>query len=283
MKKLFTSLALIAGCTFGAYAQHCAAVSNNVTPVLSNTAGLKPVSDSLNCLVPNTYVSDTIYFTNYSSAGTLGNIDYLKIDSLENLPAGLCWTTNKTDNKFNGGESGVILVQGTTTAAPGQYKLRIVIDIKVGLISLTNQDAETLTQTALGSALRYYVRVKSASNCCFKVDTTAGKTNYFIPEASITTGCTTLGVADVSNEISGLSVQPNPFASSATIRFSAENESSYSVKMMNLLGATVMTKEIKSVRGGNEITIDRNNLNAGIYLISVSNGKSSITKKVIIE
>ena len=284
MKKLFTTLALVGGMAMAANAQHCAAISNNVTPVLSSTAGLKPVSDSLACLVPGQVISDTIYFTNYSSAGSFGAIQYLKIDSIENLPAGLCWTTNKTDNKFNGGESGVILVQGTTTAAPGQYKLRIVIDIKAGALpALTNQDAETLTATALGAPLRYYVRVKSAANCCFKVDTNAGKTNYFVPEASITTGCSTVGVSEITSEISGLTVKPNPFASTAKIVFNAENETAYTVKMMNLIGAVVMTKEVKVSRGENEITIDRNGLNAGIYLLSIANGKSSVTKKVIVE
>ncbi|WP_457833095.1 hypothetical protein, partial [Staphylococcus aureus] len=87
-------------------------------------------------------------------------VTYLQIDSIQNLPAGLCWETNKADNKFNGGETGVIYVSGTATSAnPGQYKLRIIIDIRINnLITLPKQDAEQLTASQGSGALRYYVR-----------------------------------------------------------------------------------------------------------------------------
>lgn len=277
MKKLFTTLVLVAGIAVSSYAQHCSATSTSVSPRVGSAPGLTPTPDSLDCTVVGSVVSDTIYFKNFTAFSGF-NVNSLTIDSIGNLPAGLCWVSNKANNTFAGGEDGIILVSGTCTGAPGQYKLKIIISASIQTIgNINSQDAEALAN------LRYYVRVKSANNCCFKLDTTLGKTQSFIAESALTTGCTTLGVAEISNEISGLSVQPNPFTTSASVRFNAENEASYSVKMMNLLGATVMTKEIKAVRGENDINIDRNNLNAGIYLISVSNGKSSITKKVIIE
>jgi hypothetical protein len=53
--------------------------------------------------------------------------------------------------------------------------------------------------------------------------------------------------------------------------------------MTNLIGAVVSTKEVNVVAGKNEIAIDRNSLSTGIYLLSISNGQSALTKKVIIE
>ena len=274
MKKLFTSIALFAGLSISAFAQNCYTGPTSITPGTGTVAGLHPGSDSLPCAVINTDISDTIYFTNFTSFSGF-TVSSLTIDSIGNLPAGTCWVSNKANNTFAGGENGIIYVHGhiPTGTTPGQYKLKIMIHATAGSITLPPYtDAETIAN------LRYYVRVTCPNASCPDIDTVNGKTHTVIAY----TACPT-GINEVNNDLSNVSVVPNPFTSSATVSFNSDVEGTFTVKMVSLLGATVSSKEVNVARGKNEVSIERNNLSAGIYIMSVSNGTSSITKKVIID
>ena len=281
MKKLFTTLTLLAGLAVGAYAQHCAADSTLIPIHPSSTPGLAPTSDQLPCTVTGTMVTDTIYFHNYH-AFQGQNVQYIKVDSIGNLPAGLCWVSNKKSNSFAQDEDGVIYVSGTCTAAPGQYKLKIFIEGQAGVIMLPpNTSAEAV------AGLRYWVRIKATANsCCTVLDTVNRGTpvtpNYpdFIPAASLT--CLT-GIADIANDVNNVSIKPNPFNSNATLSFNADKESAYTVKLTNLIGEVVMTKPVNAVIGTNNVTISKGNMPSGVYLLSLTNETGAITRKVIMD
>jgi hypothetical protein len=202
-------------------------------------------------------------------------VSSLTIDSIGNLPAGTCWISNKANNTFAGGENGVIYVSGLNTALPGQYKLKILVHATAGAITLPPYtDAETIAN------LRYYVRVICPGAATPDIDTVNGKTHAFIAYSPATCN---VGINEVNNDLSNVSVVPNPFSKSATVSFNSDVEGTFTVKMVSLLGATVSSKEVNVARGKNEVSIERNNLSAGIYIMSVSNGTSSTTKKVIID
>ncbi len=170
MKKLFLSIVAGVIMAAGAQAQHCAATSNSVTPVSYAQPGLYPSADSLPCTVVGVPVSDTFYFQNFSTyyVAGFGNvaINSVKIDSITNLPPGLCWTSNSATNTFAGGASGAIVVSGTPTGPVGQYKLHIVVDVATSILTLTNQNAESY-------GLRYWLRTRCASAVCTALDTAA--------------------------------------------------------------------------------------------------------------
>lgn len=272
MKKLFTTLSLIATLTMGAVAQSCYTGPNGIAPHVSATPGLSPVSDSLPCAVAGGAVADTIYFTNFTAfAGQ--TVDSLRIDSLGNLPAGTCWTTNKPTNSFLGGESGVIYVHGVNHAAPGQYTLGIYITATAGsLVVGPYADASQL------AGLYYYVRVICPDSACFSIDTVNGKTHPFIPH-----GACPSGVNEIQNNLTNVSVVPNPFTSTANVTFNSDVEGTFALKMTNLLGEVVATKAINVTRGSNTETIERNGLSSGIYILSITSGNGSISKKVILD
>lgn len=170
MKKLFLSIVAGVIMAAGAQAQHCAAASNSVTPRSYAQPGLYPTPDSLPCTVLGVAVSDTFYFQNFSTYNYPGfgtvTINSVKIDSITNLPPGLCWTSSAANNTFAGGASGAIVVSGTPTGPVGQYKLHIVVDISTSIIPLNNRNAEDF-------GLRYWVRTRCASAACTALDTTA--------------------------------------------------------------------------------------------------------------
>jgi hypothetical protein len=157
----------------------------------------------------------------------------------------------------------------------GQYKLKIFATVATPLVTLSNQDAETLT------SLRYYVRVNCAGLTCPDVDTTAGKTTAFI--AYNQTCPWALGVDNNNTSFNTLSVTPNPFNSSSTLSFVAEKEESYTVTITNIIGAVVATKNVAATVGTNEVKIERNGLAAGVYVISLSNGKFTEPRRIVIQ
>jgi len=281
MKKLFILLTLCFGVSAGIFAQasamsNCNAATNTITPHPAGTAGLSPKDSFLACATVGQPVSDTIYFTNYTSLTYMGipiTMNALTIDSLF-LPNGLCWSTNKANNTFNGGEAGIILVNGTTNDSAGQYKLRIIVTANTSLATLSEIDAEKY------AGLAYRVRVKGAGCGCPAIDeSSADSAARFIPY----TTCLPSGINEVANELSNINVVPNPFSSSAVVSFNSDIEGAFTLRMTNILGATVSAKEVSVSRGTNQISVERNGLSAGIYIMSLTNGSSSVSRKVIIE
>ncbi|MBS1626104.1 MAG: T9SS type A sorting domain-containing protein [Bacteroidetes bacterium] len=194
MKKLFLSIVAGVIIAAGAQAQHCAAANNTAHPHSYAQPGLYPQPDSLPCTVLGTTVSDTFYFQNFTSipfGGSNYPVTSIKIDTISNLPPGLCWTSNVANNTFLSGDSGVIIVSGTPTGPVGQYKLHIIVDIVSPSIPfpITNQNAET-------AGLRYWVRTRCASATCTALDTTKHGNSY--PDYIAYTACAGPPVAAIS-------------------------------------------------------------------------------------
>ena len=294
MKKLFILLTLCIGLAVGSNAQtidsagfyHMVSVNgptNSLVVTAAAKPGLTPSDTFLPCAVRGRAVLDTIIFTNYDSVngGTgvgMVPLQSLTIDSIY-LPSGLTWTTNSATNSFAGGAGGAIVVTGTTYDTAGQYKLRITVTAHVlvgGVLPVTKGPLDAEANTGLA----YRVRVINSGCSCPGIDNSAADSvRVFIPYACDST----VGIHEISNDISNVSVQPNPFSASAQLVFNSSVEGNYTVRMTSLIGAVVSSEEKNIVRGSNDITIERNGLSSGIYLLSISNGSSSITRKVIVE
>jgi hypothetical protein len=85
-------------------------------------------------------------------------------------------------------------------------------------------------------------------------------------------------VADVTPTTSSFNLFPNPASSHATISFHAEAPSPASIIIMNMLGEHVHTVATDVVGGLNSVTLDVSRLDAGSYIVVVSErGGSSTT------
>ncbi len=83
------------------------------------------------------------------------------------------------------------------------------------------------------------------------------------------------------NVITKLNISPNPFDQNTVISFDNNSNDVFNINVSSVTGASVFTA--KGIQG-NSYTLDRNNLNNGFYLITLSNQKGEfITKKLIIE
>lgn len=131
-------------------------------------------NDSLPCIKRGEPVDLTIQFTVFDSitfGGQTVTVQSLHFDSIENLPQGLCWSSNSATNSFNASQSGCIHVTGTTYAPAGQYKLSITVTANIGIPITTNGDA---------AGLRIYARlIEPSVSTCPELDT--AQTAPYVP------------------------------------------------------------------------------------------------------
>ncbi len=188
MKKIiytFIALSLFAGSIF---AQPCGNSGPSICVASGGMSqpGLSPRTDSLppvyNGIVDTTYIQFKNYNTVfYQPFGIFVTVQSLRIDSIENLPAGLCWATNKANNTYANQESGCIRVVGTPCAQPGQYQLRIWVYVNVGITSLL-VDAATV-------GLHYFVRVGNYGDVVPACDTLQTASPIYTVGYSPTANC----------------------------------------------------------------------------------------------
>lgn len=164
------------------------------TPSATLPAGAFTPSEDIPCLVRAQSISSTSQFTNFDTfymapLATYFTMVSLRIDSISNLPSGLCWSTNKADNTFLNSESGCIRVEGVTYAAAGQYKLNIFATIDFGF-STIQMDAEQI-------GIKLFLRLADQNfSFCPQVDTSQTTANPFIPYGNLYSN-----VAEVSGKM----------------------------------------------------------------------------------
>ncbi len=75
---------------------------------------------------------------------------------------------------------------------------------------------------------------------------------------------------------------PNPFSEKSEIHFSSVSISDVEFKVYNMLGSVVYNSNIKSVKGLNTITMEANSFTPGVYMYSIKNGDTTITKRMVV-
>lgn len=86
---------------------------------------------------------------------------------------------------------------------------------------------------------------------------------------------------DISKEDDLITVYPNPAHGLINIQFEKLNNQETSISLHNLIGQTVMSKQINAV-SNDVIQIDCTGIEAGWYFISIVTGGQTITKKIVI-
>lgn len=275
MKKIFT-LAIALGLFAGANAQYCgsSSPSSPAQCTVSGTMtepGLSPNSDSLPPVINGVEVMTTIQFKNFDTLtafGQLLTIESLQIDSINNLPDGLCWATNKSDNTYSNQEEGCIQIHGTTCQPTGSYKLSIKVLVDVGFGAIP-YDADEV-------GLKYFVRVLNNGDAVPPVDTS--QNDPFVPYGP---ACIINSVNELST-VNTLNIVPNPFTNSAAVTFYSEKSSVMTERITNMLGAVVSKNTINVKAGENSSVINGTNFNAGVYFYSLTDGSKTITKRIVI-
>ena len=177
MKKLLLILLTVAVAYSSADAQGCGSVINYI-PSPNIPTGFQN-SDSIACAVHGVPYNDTITFKMYNTFDYLGHhgIDSITIDTIFNLPCGLCWSLNKANKTYAADETGSLLITGTTYDAVGQYNLRLEITAYLtgGNGAPTGPE---FPNTVDAAGIKIWLRVKANSgDACTPVDTSANATD----------------------------------------------------------------------------------------------------------
>ena len=282
MKKLIFTLFSFCLLYLNSNAQYCGHTGAGSGPSQCSPAGLtkpglSPVSDSLPVLINGTVSTTVIQFQNFDTirfGGQLLTVQSLTLDSIGNLPSGVCWVTNVTNNTWGHMVDGCIKVNGTVCSTPGQYRLKIIVTANIGVPIQTDAGA---------AGLYYYVRVKNSGNADTPVDTSGqtANTNILVPYGPAAV-CGGSGIYDPSSNINSLNVVPNPFNNKAVVSFYSDKTGIMTERLTNMIGSEILRNSIEVRMGENTSTIERNNLPTGVYFYSLSDGKSVATKRVVI-
>lgn len=75
---------------------------------------------------------------------------------------------------------------------------------------------------------------------------------------------------------------PNPANGSTTINFTSPTPSTVDFKVYNMLGMVVKNNKIDAVSGLNKVNFNTNELAQGVYVYSITNGNTTITKRMVV-
>ncbi len=275
MRKVISTLSFIAlvFLNFTASSQVCSSATTG-TPLGGPASGGFDAPDLTPCVVQGTAYTHDIQFTMYSAFDFLGhqNVDSIQFLGVDNLPCGLCWGTDQADKRYSASEDGFLRIQGTTTDAAGQYKFALTLRAWING-GATPQDipANLVDQTGI----RLFIRVKTAAGACASVDTSVNATNLNSTGAT----CAGSNVIEVSDVFSSLQFVPNPMNTNATLSFVSAKNAVYTIRITDVTGKAVSSNEFEAKIGVNSTSVERNNLPAGVYFLSITDGKNVTTRR----
>ena len=76
---------------------------------------------------------------------------------------------------------------------------------------------------------------------------------------------------------------PNPASGITTIEISCETIAAVTVELTNMIGQTVLSQDAGIINKKMSVDIDVSNLEAGIYLYTVSVGSERISNRMIVK
>ena len=183
-----------------AQAQRCGTSGPSICTAGTNLTlpGFSPSYDSVPCAIQGVPYSQVVQVkipTSVTSGGSTYPLRWLKIDTIANLPCGLCWATDQARDSFAGGSQFCLKVSGTTYDNPGQFALRIIVNVGVTAFGFP---VTQNNQNASAAGLGFWVRVQSPTGTCVPVDTSSS----FVGNTATPIGAIPSGAVSASGPLS---------------------------------------------------------------------------------
>lgn len=252
-KTLLFFVAMLSIGIIGAYAQGCTPNQNLTEPGIypDSAQGLPHACHNASYATDIQIVMPTDTTTDVPGFGTLTlNINYFQIDSVSGLPPGFDYVCNPSNCRFPGGSNGCINLFGPElgTSGVGDYPLVVYVTPNLNHSLLGDFDGPQST----------------------------------IDDYSIVVDiCDGVEVFDLANFQLGQNI-PNPFSRTTTVRYSHPSVEEMTFVVYDMLGKVVHQKKFMSEIGMNEFNFDATGLNQGVYMYTLSDGKQSYTKRMVI-
>jgi len=111
-----------------------------------------------------------------------------------------------------------------------------------------------------------------------KATLTEAIANGFVSGTSIATG-----IANQNQIDANLAVYPNPANEYTSIKVQLKNEQNVSLKLIDMNGRTVASRNYGQMNGASEIQLNTLNFEAGLYLIQLTLDNTIVSRRLIIE
>lgn len=92
-----------------------------------------------------------------------------------------------------------------------------------------------------------------------------------------------VGVPSIKNDATESTVFPNPTENNFNVRLTLSQSNDISIAVYNALGQKVAETKANGTVGENNVPMNMNNANAGVYFVKIKVGKSETTKKLVVE
>jgi hypothetical protein len=182
-----------------------------------------------------------------STIGPLtGIVDSIVVTNVSGLPAGFSYSCNPPSCSFPGGSNACIDLTGPAPSISGTYPLVVNSVIYYKLTGLP--------QTLQNDITGYQIVIDPM-----------------------------VGIDNLDKNFFGVGQSiPNPGKDYIAIPVSLNAADDFTLTVSNLIGKKVLEQKISLQRGKTNIPVDIRELQSGIYLYSLTNGKYSVTRRMII-
>ncbi|MCB9197397.1 MAG: T9SS type A sorting domain-containing protein [Flavobacteriales bacterium] len=250
MKKILLSILMLAAA--GAASAQC-------TPDPSVNSGISP--DTLTGMdVAYTGQPYSQVFTFVVPADTTWNgasvtIDHVQLDDVTGLPSNFDYICNPSSCNFPGGTKKCVELVSTSDPTVSQIGTYPVTILATGYII-----APPFINTP----------------------TSVGQTTYDGYYLVIADGATQVVEQVSKGEMRSLIAYPNPTNGNTTIEYAMGYTSEVTFTVTNLLGEVVNKQVLSASKGLNRVLFDASNVNNGVYIYTITDGKNTISKKLIV-
>jgi hypothetical protein len=197
--------------------------------------------------IPYSEVIQARVLTDTSLNGLPVVITNITVASATGLPPGLSYSCTPSSCVFPGGTNGCMLISGTPTTA-GVYPLTVDLDVNGTIFGIPAPPQVT--------TLDYY-------------------SITIVDPTGLPSDLSTLKFELLQNN-------PNPAASYTDVSFTSPLAGDFIIRMYNMIGKQVYKQNIRGLAGINTTRITLDDTAPGVYMISIENGSSVVTKRMIV-
>jgi len=119
-----------------------------------------------------------------------------------------------------------------------------------------------------------YIIGLAAGNSIFGNDTIASGGIYYIAKL----GSGFVGIKEITNQQSSITISPNPFTSTTTITFSEEQKNT-TIKVMDVLGQTIQ----QLTTNNKQLTLDMSGYAKGVYFVRIEDEKKNVVMRKVLK